>query len=186
MAQKRAGKGRQRNANQKEPQGKRKQKPDTIAEDNLPPAESRDLELTAIAQGWVLGASQEVREKLIKKTLGRAYAAGADTRDIVSVFRAISIAEQRQQSIELRRRGEELRKESLELRRQELELKRNPPKPEIPEAPAPNTGPPKNHEVVAKLIASKRVRQALDSRSPATKKADISNANNSLKIADGA
>ena len=48
----------------------------------------------------------------------------------------------------------------------------------------PNTGPPKNHEVVAKLIASKRVRQALDSRSPATKKADISNANNSLKIAD--
>ena len=46
-----------------------KQKPDTIAEDNLPPAESRDLELTAIARGWVLGASQEVREKLIKKTL---------------------------------------------------------------------------------------------------------------------
>lgn len=175
---KRAGKRTCRNGSQKAPTGPgESKKPDTITkDDHLTPEQSRHLELTAIQQGWVLGAEQSKRDNLVAKVLNHAMKQNADINDVLKVFRAISIAEQRQQMIELRRQANELRK-------QYLDLKNNPDNPTMAGVESASE-PTKAHEVIAKLIASRKVRQALDSRSPSTKKADaLKNATESIKIA---
>lgn len=82
---------------------KARRKPaDTLIEDNLPPSASMALEKRALDSGWLMNggeATDKLRQALLAK-MARIALKSSDDRTAVSAFRAVTMAELRQQSLD--------------------------------------------------------------------------------------
>lgn len=96
---KRAGKRKHRMGSQRHPPGK-KTAPSTLIEDNLPESASHSLEKQAINGDWLCNSEEadKLRQALIQKMMAIALKS-PDEKTAVSAFRAVAMAELRQQAL---------------------------------------------------------------------------------------